>query len=206
MAVIVAFTMKEVTIQAMWIGILTGIIITFSPAKDKELYAVTSPTVISIGQIRGGERWNIIPEKVEMTGTIRTLDKTVRAQVGEKLKKTAQSISEAAGAKADVTITHLSPVFYNNPALHNQMLPTLKKLVSNMKIFESPAGAGGEDFACYQEKIPGYFFYIGATAPKERPSQLHNPKFNTDDKGLVLGVRAMSNLAVDYLNIKSKDQ
>ncbi len=171
---------------------------------SRQINPVTSPTVVSIGQIHGGERWNIIPEKVEMTGTIRTLDKAVRAQVGEKLKKTAQSIAEAAGAKAEVTVTNLTPVCYNNPALHNQMLPTLKKLVSSMKIFESPASTGGEDFSYYQEKIPGYFFYIGATAPKERPSQLHNPKFNTDDKGLVLGVRAMSNLAIDYLTIKSK--
>ena len=171
---------------------------------SRQINVVTSPTVVSFGQIQGGERWNIIPGKVEMTGTIRTLDKAVRAQVGEKLKRTAQSIAEAAGAKAEVTITNLTPVCYNNPALHNSMLPTLKKLVSDMKIFESPASTGGEDFAYYQEKIPGYFFYIGATAPKEKPSQLHTPTFNTDDKGLILGVRAMSNLAVDYLTIRSK--
>ncbi|HLZ19466.1 MAG TPA: amidohydrolase, partial [Smithellaceae bacterium] len=114
---------------------------------SRQINVVTSPTVISIGQIHGGERWNIIPEKVEMTGTIRTLDKAVRTQVAEKLKRTAQSIADAAGAKAEVTITHLSPVCYNNPALHNQMLPTLKKLVSSMKIFESPASTGGEDFS-----------------------------------------------------------
>lgn len=71
-----------------------------------------------------------------------------------------------------------------------------------MKISESPASTGGEDFAYYQEKIPGYFFYIEATASREKPSQLHTPAFITDDKGLILGVRAMSNLAVDYLIMK----
>jgi len=173
---------------------------------SRQINVVTSPTVVSIGQIHGGERWNIIPGKVEMTGTIRTLDKAVRAQVGEKLKKTAQSIAEAAGAKAEVTIVNLTPVCYNNLALHNQMLPTLKKLVNSMKIFEVPPSTGGEDFAYYQEKVPGYFFYLGATAPKERPAYLHTPKFNTADNGLILGVRAMSNLAIDYLTIKSKDK
>ncbi len=166
---------------------------------SRQINAVTSPAVISIGQIHGGERWNIIPEKVEMTGTIRTLDKAVRARVGEKLKKTAESIAEAAGAKAEVTIINLTPVCYNNPALHNQMLPTLKRQVSDMKIFEAPASTGGEDFAYYQEKIPGYFFYIGAAPVGQKPAQLHNPMFNTEDKGLILGVKAMSSLAIDYL-------
>jgi len=169
---------------------------------SRQVNAVTAPTVISVGKIIGGERWNIISEKVEMIGTIRCLDQATRHEVHERLKKTAQSIAESAGAKAEVAINQHGPICYNNLELHTQALPTLKRVAGEDHLFESPASTGGEDFAYYQEQIPGYFFYIGATPPEQNIVQLHNPSFNTDDKGLILGVRAMSNLAVDYLNLK----
>jgi amidohydrolase len=169
---------------------------------SRQINAVTAPTVISVGQINGGEVWNIIPEKIEMIGSIRCLDQATREQVHKSLEKTAQSIAEAAGAKAELTIRRYGPVCYNDPQLHNLMLPTLKQVAGEQYVYESPASTGGEDFAYYQEQIPGYFFYIGATPPEEEVVQLHHPSFNTDDRGLILGIRAMANLAINYLNLK----
>ena len=182
--------------------VASQIVIGVQTIVSRQVNLVTSPTVISIGQINGGERWNIIPEKVEMIGTIRSLDRAARLQVHEKLKKTAQAIADAAGAKAEVTIRTYGPVCYNNVSLHTKILPTLRRVAGAQRLIESPAATGGEDFAYYQEKIPGYFFYIGATSPKGKLSQLHSPTFNTDDNGLILGIRAMSNLAIDFLGMK----
>ena len=172
---------------------------------SRQINATTAPTVISVAQINGGERWNIIPEKVEMTGTIRCLEKETRCRVHERLKKTAQSIAEAAGAEADVTFREFGPVCCNDLTLHKMMLPTLKRVTGESHVFEAPATMGSEDFAHYQEHIPGYFFYIGATPPQEESIQLHTPLFNTDDRALILGVRAMANLAVDYLSLNGED-
>jgi amidohydrolase len=182
------------------IVIASQIVMGLQTIVSRQVNSVTAPTVISVAQINGGERWNIIPEKVEMIGTIRCLEEETRGRVHEKLKKTAQSIAEAAGAAAEVTFRKLGPVCYNDPKLHELMLPTLKRVAGNQYILEAPATTGSEDFAHYQEQIPGYFFYLGATPPGEDPVQLHTPLFNTDDKTLIVGVRAMANLAVDYLH------
>jgi amidohydrolase len=182
------------------IVVASQIVMGLQTIVSRQINSVAAPTVISIGQINGGERWNIIPEKVEMIGTIRCLEEETRCRVYEKLKKTAQSIAEAAGAETEVTFRKLVPVCYNNLTLHEMMLPTLKRAAGVQYVYESPATMGSEDFAYYQLQIPGYFFYIGATPPGEDSVQLHTPLFNTDDKTLILGVRAMANLAIDYLN------
>ena len=184
------------------IVVASQIIMGLQTIVSRQVNSVTAPTVISISQINGGERWNIIPEKVEMIGTIRCLDRATRDQVHEKLKKAAQSIAEAAGAEAAVSLRKLGPVCYNDLTLHKLMLPTLKRVAGEQYFYEAPATTGSEDFAHYQEQIPGYFFYIGATTPGVDLVQLHTPLFNTDDKTLILGVRAMANLAIDYLNLK----
>ena len=178
------------------------IILGLQTIVSRQINSATAPTVISISQINGGERWNIIPEKVEMIGTIRCLDGATRDQVHEKLKKAAQSIAEAAGAAAEVSFRKLGPVCCNDLKLHELMIPTLKRVAGEQFVYESPATMGSEDFAHYQEQIPGYYFYIGATPPGADSVQLHTPLFNTDDKGLILGVRAMANLAIDYLNLQ----
>jgi amidohydrolase len=182
------------------IVVASQIVMGLQTIVSRQVNSVTAPTVISVSQINGGERWNIIPEKVEMIGTIRCLEEETRRRVHEKLKKTAQSIAESAGAEAEVSFRKLGPVCYNDPTLHEMMIPTLKRVAGEKYAREAPPTTGSEDFAFYQEQIPGYFFYIGATPPGEDSVQLHTPLFNTDDKALILGVLAMANLAIDYLS------
>jgi amidohydrolase len=187
------------------IVVASQIVMGLQTIVSRQINSVTAPTVISVSQINGGERWNIIPEKVEMIGTIRCLEEETRCRVHEKLKKTAQSIAESAGAEAEVTFRKLGPVCYNDPTLHEMMIPTLKRVAGEQYALEAPPTTGSEDFAFYQEQIPGYFFYIGATLPGEESVQLHTPLFNTDDKTMILGVRAMANLAVDYLSLNDRN-
>jgi amidohydrolase len=145
-------------------------------------------------------RNNIIPDDVEMLGTIRSLDKAMRDDIHARIKRTAEDIAAAAGAKAEVAITPGYPITYNDPALTEQIAPTLQRLAETSEVVNATLGA--EDFSFYQQKVPGLFFWLG-TRPKnqtaaEAPSN-HSPLFYVDESGLELGVRALAHVALDYL-------
>jgi amidohydrolase len=161
-----------------------------------------TPAVVTVGMMRGGIRTNIVPDSVEMAGTIRTFDEAVRSQLHERLTRTAESIAAASGATATVRIQKMAPVTYNNPPLTERMVPTLERVLgkSNVKVGQPTTTA--EDFAYYQQAVPGMFFFIGVT-PKERVGQAapnHSPRFFADEGVLVPGMRALANLAVDFLS------
>ncbi len=160
-----------------------------------------TPAVVTVGMIRGGIRTNIVPDSVELSGTIRTFDESVRDQLHERLTRTAESIAAASGATASVRIQKMTPVTYNNPPLTERMAPTLERVLgkSNVKIATPTTTA--EDFSFFQQAVPGMFFFIGVT-PKDRVGQAapnHSPKFFADEGVLVPGMRVMANLALDYL-------
>jgi amidohydrolase len=137
-----------------------------------------------------------------MSGTIRTFDETVRAQLHERLTRTAESIAAASGATATVRIQKMTPVTYNDPPLTDRMIPTLERVLGKANVKVGRPTTTAEDFAFYQQAVPGLFFFIGVT-PKERLGQAapnHSPKFFADEAVLVPGMRALANLAVDYLS------
>jgi len=161
-----------------------------------------TPAVVTVGMMRGGIRTNIVPDSVEMAGTIRTFDEGVRAQLHERLTKLAESIATANGATASVRIQKMTPVTYNDPPLTERMVPTLERVLgkSNVKLARPTTTA--EDFSFFQQAAPGMFFFIGVT-PKDRVGQAapnHSPKFFADEGVLVPGMRAMANLAIDFLS------
>lgn len=160
----------------------------------------TTPAVVSIGMIHGGNRFNIIPDKVEMEGTLRVLDKKIQQTIQERIRKTARSIAESAGASAEVTIEKYCPLTYNDPTLTQMMVPTLQRVAGKDKVLAGNQMTGSEDFAYYQEKIPGFYFLLNAKPEGGKPVPNHSPNFYVDEKALVIGVRALSNLAIDYLN------
>jgi amidohydrolase len=160
-----------------------------------------TPAVVTVGMMRGGIRTNIVPDSVEMAGTIRTFDETVRASLHERLTRTAESIAAASGASAVVRIQKMTPVTYNDPPLTGRMVPTLERVLgkSNVKLGQPTTTA--EDFSYYQKAVPGMFFFIGVT-PKNRLGEAapnHSPRFFADEGVLVPGMRALANLAVDFL-------
>ncbi|HQQ83129.1 MAG TPA: amidohydrolase [Cyclobacteriaceae bacterium] len=157
-----------------------------------------APAVITVGSLHGGVRRNIIPEEVNMEGTIRTFDPAMQKLVHEKIKHTASAIAEASGAKAETDILVMYPVTYNDPALTSLMAPSLAK-VSRTVVTQPVTMA--EDFSFFQQKVPGFFFFLGAY-PEDmkltrRPVH-HTADFMIDERAFVTGVKALLTLTMDY--------
>ena len=155
--------------------------------------------VVTFGKIEGGVRHNIIPESVSMEGTIRALDEDMRQLIFERLETIVQNTAESNGAEATLTIHDGYPITYNDPELTAMMAPTLDE-VTNGKAVVIDAITGAEDFSFFQREIPGLYFFVGAKVPDREPAGHHTPDFMLDERGMKLGVRAMSNLVVDYMN------
>jgi amidohydrolase len=160
------------------------------------------PSVVSIGAIHGGVRHNIIPDQVELLGTIRTLEPSMQPDLHERIRTTATKIAESAGASAEVKILVNYPVTYNDPELTAQMEPTLKRVAGPDRLLRGLPRTGAEDFSFFSQRAPGLYIWLGVRSPdvaEEDAASLHSPLFAVDESALVLGVRAMANLAVDFL-------
>ncbi len=160
------------------------------------------PSVVSFGAIHGGVRSNIIPGEVELLGTIRSLDPDMRFELHEKVRRTIAGIAASAGAEADVEIRLGYPITYNDPELTQRMLPTLRRVAGADRVKPVLPVTGAEDFSYYQERAPGLFFWLGvrsADAPAEKAAPNHSPRFHVDESGLVVGVRSLAQLTLDYM-------
>lgn len=184
------------------IVVAAQIVVGLQSIVSRQIDLTRTPAVISIGKINGGERFNILPQKVEMTGTIRVADNHIREEIFKKVKNTAQMIAKSAGATADVAIKRVFGLTFNDPALTVQMVSTFQKLAGKENAVEIPLLTGSEDFSFYQEKIPGFFFFMNVTPPGGDIIPLHSPFFDVDENALITGVRALSHLAVDFLKTK----
>ena len=173
---------------------------------SRHLDITNSPAVITIGSIHGGIRGNIIPDEVEMLGTIRTFDPGIREKLHARLRSTVHAIAEANGATATVTIEGYAPVTGNDPELLKKMMGTLNWAAGEEKVNEGTLITGAEDFSMYQEHIPGLFLLLGINDPSvprsDRPSN-HSPLFIAEDSALITGVRTLVGFAADYGTIGS---
>jgi amidohydrolase len=170
---------------------------------SRQLDLTEAAAVVTIGKISGGVRSNIIPESVEMVGTIRTLDSQMQDLVHERIRRTAENIAESQGAKAEVTITRGYPVTYNNPELTAWALPSLERAAGKDKVQLIPATTGAEDFSFFAQKVPGLFLFVGGMPLNADPSKVashHTPDFFIDESGMITGVKAILNLTLDYMN------
>jgi amidohydrolase len=171
---------------------------------SRNVNVTENPAVVTIGSIHGGVRSNIIPEQVDMRGTIRTLSREDEQLVHRRIREIVVKTAEAAGAEAVVDIPYASryPVTYNDPALTERMLSSLQRSAGKENVSLKPPVTGAEDFSFYQEKVPGLFFFLGGMPkgkdPVTTPSH-HTPDFFIDESGLKLGVTSMVNLTLDYM-------
>lgn len=175
----------------------------FQSIISREMELTKEAAVITVGKISGGVRNNIIPESAELIGTIRTLDYDMQKQVNERMKEMATTIAKAYRAEATVEIAKGVPITYNDPSLTEASLPSLKEVAGEGNVHLIKAITGAEDFSFYQEKIPGFFFILGGKDPNAGPDDHfphHTPDFKIDDSGLLLGVKAMTEIALDYLD------
>jgi amidohydrolase len=178
------------------------IMIALQTIPSRQLDISRAPAVVTIGSVHGGVRGNIIPDRVEMTGTIRTFDPVMREDLLERITRTAVRIAESAGAKATVTIDPYAPVTYNDPALTRRMIPTLEWAAGADHVAEQPRIMGSEDFSYFQEKVPGFYFWLGVNddgVGLGEAAANHSPYFFANEDALIVGVRAMAGVAWDYL-------
>lgn len=161
------------------------------------------PVVLSFGAIKGGIRYNIIPDSVELIGTIRTFDEGMRQAVFADLKNVAENVAQAHGASAVVQVpdTKGNPVTVNDPALTAISVPSLRKAVGDANVVEMGLIMGAEDFSFYAREVPGFFFFVGATPKGQdagKAASNHSPEFFLDEEALKVGARAMLQVVLDH--------
>jgi amidohydrolase len=185
------------------IVVAAQVVIGLQTITSRQVDITAAPAIVTVGAINGGVRNNIIPDSVVMLGTIRTFDAAVRRDIHERVRRTAESIAQSAGATARVVIDTGPPVTYNDPALTERMLPTLRAAAGAANVRLALPLTPAEDFSRYQERIPGLFFFLGITPPGADPRTVaanHSPRFFVDEAALPVGVRALALVAVDYLS------
>ena len=168
---------------------------------SRQMDLTKAPVVITVGKIQGGVRNNIIPEECTMVGTIRTLDSKMQTEVQDRIRQTAQKIAEASNARAEVSFDTRTLVNYNDPALVEKMIPSLRKAVGDSNVRSMNWVTGAEDFSYYGTKAPAFFFYFGGMPRGNDPSKApphHTPDFMIDDSRLYMGVKTFCQLVFDY--------
>ncbi|MFS4469070.1 amidohydrolase [Maribacter sp. 2210JD10-5] len=172
---------------------------------SRETELTKEAAVISVGMVNTGIRNNIIPESATIIGTIRTLDYDMQKKLNDRMKEMVPAIAKAYKAEATIEINEGAAITYNNEELVAKMLPTLQRAAGKDKVHLIDAITGAEDFSFFQEKVPGFYFFLGGTPLNMKESDApshHTPDFFIDEDGMKLGVRALTNLTFDYLNSK----
>ncbi len=158
------------------------------------------PSVITVGTIHGGQRHNIIPAEVMLSGTVRSYSEEVRQTIKEKFFSLLKGITSAAGATYEVIrYEHGVPAVINNPELTRKSVPVLERILGKEKVKRLPPTMGGEDFSYFSNVIPGFFYRLGMVKPGTTSGGHHTPTFLADDSSVAVGIKVMSNLLVDYL-------
>ena len=171
---------------------------------SRELPLIDDAAVITIGSIHGGVRSNIIPNQVELVGTIRTLNDAAREHIYEALPRKVNAIAASMGATAEIALPldYTYPVTFNDHKLMDQMLPTLERTAGRENVVNTKAVTGAEDFSFFQKEVPGLYLFVGGKpldTPAEKAPAHHTPEFYVDDSGMKLGVELLTNLTIDYM-------
>jgi amidohydrolase len=170
---------------------------------SRQIDITRNPAVVSVGAIKGGVRNNIIPDSVEMIGTIRTFEAEHFQQITQAMKRMVENTAEASGLTATFELdAYSNPVTYNDPELTARLVPSLQKVAGAANVKQVPLVTGAEDFAYFAQKVPGFYFAVGVTPQGTNvigASSNHSPLFYLDEAAIPLASRAMTQVAVDYL-------
>jgi len=168
---------------------------------SRESNLLKEAAVVSVGKIKSGVRFNIIPESAELIGTIRTLDYDMRDHIEKRMHEMIPAIAEAYGGTAEVSISESTDITFNDPELVAQMLPSMKKALGKENVLLTKATTGAEDFSYFSKEVPGFYFFLGGMTPgNETPFPHHTPDFFIDENGLIHGVKVLTQMSLDYLN------
>jgi amidohydrolase len=180
------------------------IIMSLQTIVSREIKVIDDAAVVTIGSIHGGNRSNIIPNEVELVGTIRTLNKAAREHMYEAIPRKVKGIADSMRAEAVVTLPldYNYPITFNDHDLMAQMLPTLAKSAGQDNLIYSKAVTGAEDFSFFQEQVPGLYLWVGGkplNVPENEAPAHHTPEFYVDNKGMKTGVKLLTDLTLDYM-------
>jgi amidohydrolase len=202
---------KQAHGAAPWMGVdpivtAAQVVLGLQTVVSRGVDITREPAVVTIGMIRGGVRDNIIPDSVEMRGTIRTFDEEMRDEIHERVTTLAEAVARGSRASCAVCIDKKYPVTINDPALTEAMVPTLARVAGPDRVELIPKVTGSEDFSFFQRIVPGLFFFVGVTPPEVDPKDAysnHSPRFFADERALLLGVRSLAHLACDWLESRA---
>jgi len=184
------------------IVVSSQIVLALQTIVSRQVDLTLEPAVVSIGAIKGGVRDNIIPDAVEMLGTVRTFNEDMRADMHERIRNTVEHIAKSAGASAQVHFDNPYPVTVNDIPLTERMVPTLERVAGKDKVYVGQKITGCEDFSCYQHRVPGFFYFIGITprgVDRKQSAPNHSPRFFVDESALLLGVRSLAYLTLEFM-------
>jgi amidohydrolase len=159
------------------------------------------PVIITVGTFHGGKSPHTIPADVVISGTVRTFTPDVRRQIEQLVRQTLTGVTAAYGATFDLDYKAGSMVVFNDPKLVEESLPSIRRAVGATNVFEFPMRMGAEDFSYYEQVIPGFFLRLGSgNKARGITAESHTPEFDVDEECLVVGVKVMANLALDFLD------
>ena len=162
------------------------------------------PVVVTVGIVRGGERYNIIPAEVKLEGTVRTYSAEVRDTVERRMAEILAGITRAAGGEYSLEYERGTPATINDPELTAKMTPTLEAVLPPDGLITLPPTMGGEDFAYFANEVPGFFYRLGTLKEGTTSGPHHSPTFRADDDSVAIGMRTMANVLVEYLYAAQK--
>ena len=191
-----------------WAGVdpivtASQIVIALQTIVSRKLDITKAPAIVTVGKFTGGVRHNIIPDEVELWGTIRSFDPDMRLEIHERVKQIATDIAHSQDAEAVVSIDYGYPATFNDAELYLRMLPTLQKVAGDAPVITPGILTVAEDFAFFAEKVPGFYFGLGSAAPgidQSTAPNNHSPQFDVDESHMETGTRALIHLVVDYLD------
>jgi amidohydrolase len=163
------------------------------------------PSVVTVGILRGGERFNIIPGEVHLEGTVRTFSAEVREEVKKRMEEILDGVTRAAGGTYQIVqYRNNAPATINDPALARRVRPAMVRAVGADHVIDTEPTMGGEDFAFFANVVPGFYFRLGVVAPGTTSGGLHTPDFRADDSALEVGIRTMANIVLEYLDLENR--
>ena len=190
------------------IVIASQIVLGLQTIESRQVDVTSNPSVLTVGIFNAGNRSNIIPDTAELEGTLRTFDPEMRDFIMRRVKETPEGIARSGGGEAEVEWINDGYIpLVNNVPLTERMVPTLRRVAGPDKVLEVSAKTASEDFSYFAQQIPGFYFWLGITPPTMLASLAapnHSPRFQIDEAGLPIALRAMVNVAFDYLNGTAK--
>jgi len=178
------------------------VILGLQTVVSRQIDTVRQPSIVTVATIHGGVRDNIIPDLVELKGTIRTFDEDLRSELHQRVRDTVEHHARGCRCDADVRVQRNYPVTINHPGLTAWSASRLGRLTGDRCLIEVPKFANAEDFSYFQQRIPGFFYFVGVTPADQKAAKApanHSPRFYVDEAGLPLALRSLASLAASYL-------